>query len=136
MTHHAPSGTASSRLTQSEENNTRTDNISCSGVANGERREMSRSLSHEGASSITAFFAGRWQVFGLTGSFLLRRFLLTSASQPGGASASDEVFVPVYRCGTVLELHQIPYFYSGVAQGTNSIRERTTYGNTTGGNRR
>ncbi len=87
---------------------------------------MSRSLSHEGASSITAFLAGCRQVFGLAGSFPLRTFLLTSASQPDVASASLEVFVPVYRCGTVLEFHQIPYFYAGITQRTDSIRERST----------
>src|SRR4051794_2755854 len=81
-----------------------------------EQREVSRSLSHEGASSITAFLAGCRQVFGLTGAFLLRRFLLTSASQPNLASASIEAFVPVYRCGTVLEFHQIPYFYAEISR--------------------
>src|SRR3954454_16390583 len=127
MTHHAPSGTALPRLAQSEENSTRTHNIYCSRVATEERREVSRSLSHEGASSITAFLAGCRQVFGLTGSFLLRRFLLASASQPNVASALIEAFVPAYRCGTVLELHQIPYFYAGVTRRTDSIRERTTH---------
>src|SRR5438309_3487624 len=126
MTHYAPSGTASPRLAQSEENSTRTEDIYCPRVANEEQRAVSRSLSHEGARSITALLAGCRQVFGLTGAFPLRRYLLASASQPNMASASLEAFVPAYRCGTVLEFHQIPYFYAGITQRTNSIRERTT----------
>jgi hypothetical protein len=87
---------------------------------------MSRSLSHEGASSMTASVAGCRQVFGLTGASLVRASLLTSASQPDLASAFIEVFVPVYRCGTVLEFHQIPYFYARITRRTDSIRERST----------
>jgi len=135
MTHYAPSGTVSPRLAQPEENSTRTENIYCPRIASAEPREVSRGLSHEGASSITAFVAGCRQVFGLTGPFLSRRFLLTSASQPNTASASIEVFVPVYRCGTVLEFHQIPYFYAGNTQRTDSIRERSTCGGVAGGRR-
>src|ERR1700684_13647 len=109
MTHHAPSGTASSRLAQSEESNNQSERNLCLRVTNAEQRDVSRSLSHEGASSIPAFFAGCRQVFGLTGISLLRGFLFPSPSQPVSASASIEVFVPVYRCGTVPDSHQIPY---------------------------
>jgi len=74
------------------------------------------------------FIAGCGQVFGLPGASVLREFLLASASQPQWASAFVEDFVPGYRCGTVLDLHQIPYFYASFTPRTNSIRERSTCG--------
>src|SRR3954453_9368624 len=126
MTHHAPSGIASPRLARWGESNRKTDTMFCPRAAVAEQLGVSRYLSHEGASSTTAFFAGCRQVFGLTGATRVRAFLLTSASQPDSASASNEVFVPVHRCGTVLDSHQIPYFYAGIVQRTNSIRERNT----------
>src|SRR3954447_22210190 len=107
MTHHAPSGIASPRLAQSEERDAQVQRRFHLTVTDAEQRDVSRSLFHEGASSTTAFFAGCRQVFGLSGVSLFGWLLLTSASQPGWASALLEVFVPVYRCGTVLEFHQI-----------------------------
>src|SRR5947209_4712756 len=124
MTHHAPSGIALSRLAQSEENNCWTENIFCLRVNDAEQLGLLRSLFDEGASSTTASFAGCRQVFGLTGNSHGRAFLLTSASQPTSASACIEAFVPVYRCGTVLDFHQIPYFYAEITRQTNSTRER------------
>src|SRR3954469_7908515 len=126
MTHHAPSGIDAPRLAQSEEGRGGTENKSCPRFRDAEQPGVSRSLSYEGASSTTAFFAGCRQVFGLAGVSRVGAFLLTSASQPDSASASLEVFAPVYRCGTVPESHQIPYFYAELAQRTDSIRERNT----------
>src|SRR5579875_3878340 len=102
MTHHAPSGIASARLAQRKERNHQVRTDSYLTITDAEQHEASRSLSHEGASSTTAFFAGCRQVFGLSGASFWKEFLVTSASQPNWASASLEVFVPVYRCGTVL----------------------------------
>ncbi len=76
----------------------------------------------------TGFGTGHWQVFGLTGEFRFRIFLLTSASQPVQASAYVEAFVPVYRCGAVLDSHQIPCFHAASNMPrTNSTREVNTF---------
>src|SRR5689334_4220813 len=100
MTHYAPSGTAMSRLAQWEGRNHQVQSTSNLTITDAEQPDVSRNLFHAGANSTTAYFAGCRQVFGLSGTSLGRVFLLTSASQHGWpASASVEVFVPVYRCG-------------------------------------
>lgn len=115
-----------SRLTRMEGTKSQAEKMLCLRVANTEQREVSRSLSHEGASS-TAAFCGLQAGLRTYRHFPVKGFLPTSASQPASASACIEVFVPVYRCGTVLDFHQIPYFYAGITQRTNSIRESNTH---------
>src|SRR3954464_12053189 len=58
MTHHAPSGTDSSNPAPSEESNNQPEKIFCLRIVSAKQREVSRSLSHEGASSIAAFYRG------------------------------------------------------------------------------
>lgn len=73
-----------------------------------------------------------WQVFGLTGSYLLARL-------PKRHALSVVVaFVPAYRCGAVPESHRIPSSFSGKGEtigmtlpylGGSSGRNTTYCGN-------
>ena len=70
----------------------------------------------------------KWKQNALRHSFISYRLAEIQFHENTTYDSFVEGFVPGYRCGTVLDSHQIPYFYARFTRRTNSIRERSTCG--------